>query len=256
MAKFSTREKNKAGTNAPATLPAKAEQSKASSEVSELKAILQEASKRARSTSQTGKGTAGEPTVIEFQGNRPFVATINGELVTSIRFQSGRLIELTAAQGKNTVYKDSQSESVRLTQLTLDLNDGSISYKRQMGKGTARIIETLNGAKYATLSLGKEKREIELSSDRRRIFKGKEGTMTVSPDGSLVSLRPNAGGSIDVYPWVKLVSVEFPDGHKQTFYASDSEVSMLRKNPVGFYVNWLPTDKQGHHFEWGTLELG
>lgn len=226
-----------------------------SQEVADFKKIL--------STAKDKAGSKTETLTYSYPDGLTMTATLQkgsatvGSTVQQLLFSSGRVITLTAQSGKETVYSDSNVPQLRLTELSLDRQDGSIMYKRAMGasKGTALVKETSSGAKYATLKLGRETREIELTSDAKRIFKGKEGTMTVSPDGSLVSLKPKAGGSIEVYPWVKLVAVEFPDGHKQTFYASDKEVNLLKNNPVGFYVNWLPKDKQGHHFEWGTLQL-
>ncbi|MBI5174925.1 MAG: hypothetical protein SFV17_12570 [Candidatus Obscuribacter sp.] len=231
-----------------------------SSEVAQFQNILATA-KSHSSKAQAKSQALTKETTLTFQAvngtNAPISALIDSDgLVKRISFANGRAIEMTAKMGKQAVYCDTSAPSVRLTNLAIDSVDGSIMYKRALGKRTATMKETASGAKYATISMGREKREIQLLDDKRRVYKGKEGTMTVSPDGSLVSLKPKAGGSIDVYPWVKLVAVEFPDGHKQTFYASDREVGLLKKNPVGFYVNWLPTDKQGRHFEWGTLELG
>lgn len=222
-----------------------------SPEVADLKKILSTAKDRA--------GARLDKLTYSYPDGLTMTATISNTndagAVRELVFSSGRVITLTAQSGKDSVYCDSTMPQLRLTDLTLDKTDGSIMYKRAMGKSTALVKETASGAKYATLKVGRETREIQLTADAKRIFKGKEGTMTVSPDGSLFSLKPKAGGSIDVYPWVKLVAVEFPDGHKQTFYASDKEVNLLKNNPVGFYVNWLPKDKQGHHFEWGTLQL-
>lgn len=169
-----------------------------------------------------------------------------------LSFSTGRTIALATGTTSAPLYTDSMAPGVRLSELTVDA-DGSLLYKRNLGKRSAIIKETASGAKYATLKLGRETREIALLANAQKVIKGKEGVMTVSPDGSLVSIKPKAGGTIEVYPWVKLVAVEFPDGHKQTFYASDRELGSIKKNPIGFYVNWLPTDSQGHHFEWGTL---
>ncbi len=169
-----------------------------------------------------------------------------------LRFSNGRTLSRATTASTTPLYTDSMAPGVRISELTVD-GDGSLLYKRNLGKRSAIIKETSSGAKYATLKLGRDVREIALLANAQKVIKGKEGVMTVSPDGSLVSLKPKAGGTIEVYPWVKLVAVEFPDGHKQTFYASDRELGSIKKNPVGFYVNWLPTDNQGHHFEWGTL---
>lgn len=179
------------------------------------------------------------------------VKTDRGGTPVSLIFSSGRQIMAAQASG---VYLDSTAPGVQITDLQVS-DEGTLTYKRVMGKRSALMTETASGGKHAVLKVGRETREISLMPDSSKVIRGKEGEMTYAPDFSLVTLKPVSGGSIEIYPMVKLVAVQFPDGHRQSYYAGIRELAEVSKNPVGFYVNWLPTDESGHHFEWGTLAL-
>lgn len=213
--------------------------STASSEVENFKAILGKAKKGATRTYTYASGNT---------------LTVKGseESGLHLQFTNGRVIATT---DDGATYRDSAAPDLSLTNLSVDFSDGSITYVRLMGKRSVTIKESADGATYATIKSGRDQRQIQLQPDLKRVYIGKEGTMEVASDGSYVALQPRKGGLLKLYPWSKLIDVEFPDGYKQTFYASDKELGLLKRNPVGFYVNWLPADKQGRHFEWGTIEF-
>jgi len=170
--------------------------------------------------------------------------------IDTLTFSDGRI--LTTTDGGNH-YLDNLQPDVKLKDLTLDVNDGELSYISMYGKRSAQIKETASGAKFATIKLKGDAREFQLLSDKSQVVIGKEGKMTFSGDGNYLTMAPKAGGQIKFHLWNKMLDVTFPNGYQQSFYATEQEMRLLQLQPIGFYINWLPADDLGQHFEWGVV---
>jgi len=170
--------------------------------------------------------------------------------IETLTFSDGRV--LTTTDG-GEYYLDNLQPDVKLKNLKLDMNDGELCYKTTFGKRSAQIKESSNGAKYATLKEKGDAREFQLLPDRSQVVIGKEGKMIFSADGNYLTMEPKSGGQIKFHLWNKMLDVVFPDGYEQSFYATEKEMKLLQLQPIGFYINWLPADDLGRHFEWGVV---
>lgn len=215
--------------------------SRTSAEVVELKNLLAAAGQRKDKRSR----------IIDLKDGRTLKVHYDGRgAIDTLHFSDGRTLRTT--DGGET-YHDDLHPDLKLKELKLDLSDGALCYRTTHGRRSAMIRETSGGARFATFKVKGEEREIQVHPDSRRVVIGKEGSMTFSADGHYLTLQPKVGGNLKFHLWGRHLDVEFPDGFKQSFYATDKEMALLRQNPMGFYVKWLPADSLGRHFEWGVV---
>ncbi len=188
------------------------------------------------------------------------IALKDGRTLTVNYSQKGNIETLTFSDGRvlatadgGAYFSDNLQPDVKLKDLTLNVDDGELNYKSTYGKRTAQVKETASGAKYATLKVKGDPREFQLLADRSQVVIGKEGKMTYSADGKYLTMEPKGGGQIKFHLGINMLDVVFPNGYQQSFYATAQEMSLLQLQPIGFYVNWLPADDMGQHFEWGVV---
>jgi hypothetical protein len=198
-----------------------------------------------------GQGKGKRSRTIDLKDGRTLRVHYDGSgAIDSLHFSDGRTLRTT--DGGET-YRDDLHPDLKLKELKLDLSDGALCYRTMHGRRSAFVRETSGGARFATLKVKGEEKEFQVHPDKRRVVIGKEGSMTFSGDGHYLTLQPKQGGEIKFHLWGKHLDVQFPDGFKQSFYATENELNLLRQNPLGFYVKWLPTDSLGRHFEWGVV---